>query len=136
MNAAVPVQLRPYQPDDAEACLALFRGCVHRVNIRDYAQEQVDAWAPPNIDSAAWTSRFNNRLAYVAVEDDRVIGFSDMTREGHLDRLFVSADHQGRGIARLLVETLFRDALAYGIDEITTDASITAKPSSQSSKKN
>lgn len=51
-----------------------------------------------------------------------------MTREGHLDRLFVSADHQGRGIARGLVRRLLKDAIDHSIEEITTDASITAKP--------
>jgi|GEM_PF-3674833 len=34
----------------------------------------------------------------------------------------------GRGVARRLVEALLSDATAYPIEEITTDASITAKP--------
>ncbi|QDV44513.1 putative N-acetyltransferase YafP [Stieleria neptunia] len=128
MNPAAPLQLRPFRPEDAGACLSLFRDCVHRINARDYTQQQLDAWAPATIDQEAWRARFDDRFAYVVVEGDRVVGFTDMTRGGHLDRLFVSADHQGRGIARRLVETLLDDAAANGIDEITTDASLTAKP--------
>nr|WP_233148460.1 GNAT family N-acetyltransferase [Rhodopirellula sp. MGV] len=105
----------------------LFRKCVHRVNIRDYTKEQVDAWAPAEIDQDAWRERFNSRFAYVAIENNSVVGFTDMTKAGHLDRLFVSADHQGQGIARRLVEQLIHDAETEGIESISTDASITAK---------
>ncbi|WP_372897131.1 GNAT family N-acetyltransferase [Stieleria sp.] len=128
MPSATTLKLRPFRAEDAEACLALFRDCVHRVNSRDYTQAQIDAWAPRTIDLEAWRCRFDDRLAYVAVEGDRIVGFTDMTRAGHLDRLFVSADHQGRGIARRLVERLLSDAADHSIDEITTEASITARP--------
>jgi putative acetyltransferase len=129
MGHATSLKLRPFCLDDAEACLTLFRDCVHRVNSRDYSPDQIEAWASPSIDLEAWRSRFDDRFAYVAMEDDCIVGFTDMTREGHLDRLFVSADHQGRGIARGLVRRLLKDAIDHSIEEITTDASITAKPS-------
>ena len=128
MGGAASPKLRPFRPEDADPCLGLFRDCVHRVNSRDYASDQIEAWASTSIDHKAWGSRFDDRFAYVATEDDCIVGFTDMTRDGHLDRLFVSANHQGRGIARRLVEILLRDAFDHSIEEITTDASITAKP--------
>ncbi|MCC9654607.1 GNAT family N-acetyltransferase [Rhodopirellula sp. JC737] len=102
--------------------------CVHRISSRDYTPEQIAAWASRTIDLEIWRARFDDRFAYVAMEDDCIVGFTDMTREGHLDRLFVSADHQGRGIARGLVRRLLKDSIDHSIEEITTDASITAKP--------
>ncbi len=128
MGGAASLQLRPFRPEDAEPCLALFRDCVHRVNSRDYSPDQIAAWASGTIDLEKWCARFDDRFAYVATADGCIVGFTDMTREGHLDRLFVSADHQGRGIACGLVRRLLKDAIDHSIDEITTDASITAKP--------
>ncbi|WP_182865132.1 GNAT family N-acetyltransferase [Rhodopirellula sp. JC639] len=126
------ISLRELAPTDTDACLQLFHETVHRINVRDYSAEQVDAWAPVEIDSDRWADRFDDRFAYVAVEATRIVGFTDMTRQGHLDRLFVSADHQRRGIAGRLVERLFQDASDHEFHRITTEASITARPFFQS----
>ena len=56
------------------------------------------------------------------------VGFVDMTPSGHLDRLFVSADYQRKGIGRHLVEAVFESANSLSLKSITTEASITAKP--------
>ncbi|TWU02813.1 GNAT family N-acetyltransferase [Stieleria varia] len=128
MDDSASLQLRPFRSGDAEACLDLFRDCVHRVNSRDCTDDQIEAWASPTIELESWRARFDDRFAYVVIENESVVGFTDMTRDGHLDRLFVSDDHQGRGIARRLVERLLSDAAEESIQEITTDASITAKP--------
>ncbi|TWT52354.1 GNAT family N-acetyltransferase [Allorhodopirellula solitaria] len=121
-------QLRRFAPVDAEPCWRLFRDTVHRVNKADYRRDQLDAWAPAAVDLEAWATRFQDRFAYVACIDAQIVGFSDMTTSGHLDRLFVSADHQRCGIARALVERLVADAQKLELESITTDASITAKP--------
>ena len=55
-------------------------------------------------------------------------GFADLATSGHLDRLFVSVRHQRRGIAKALLARLKADAREFGIFQILTDASITAKP--------
>lgn len=128
MGNTTPLQLRPFRREDAAACLALFLDCVHRINSRDYAPDQIEAWASPTIDLEAWRTRFDGRFAYVVTEGDGIVGFTDMTRNGHLDRLFVCADHQRRGIARRLVERLLQDAIDHSMEAITTDASITARP--------
>lgn len=128
MGDTASLKLRPFRREDAATCLALFRDCVHRINSRDYTPDQIEAWASPTIDLETWRARFDDRFAYVATEDGCIVGFTDMTRGGYVDRLFVSADHQGRGIARRLVERILNDAIDHSIQEITTDASITAKP--------
>jgi putative acetyltransferase len=88
------VTLRPYRPDDAASLLALCRDTIRRVNSRDYSPEQIRAWASDDIDKASWGARFNGRFAVVAEESAKAVGFADLEADGHIDRVFVSADYQ------------------------------------------
>jgi putative acetyltransferase len=122
------VTLRPYRPDDAPVLLALFRDTIRRVNARDYTPEQVLAWASDEIDPAAWAGRFAGRFVVVAEEAGRPVGFADLEPDGHLDRLYVSADHQRRGVARALLSAVLGEARRLGLARLFTEASITARP--------
>jgi putative acetyltransferase len=122
------VTLRPYRPDDAAALLALYRDTIRRVNSRDYSPAQIAAWASDDIDPARWSSRFDGRFVALAEEDGQPVGFVDMESCGHIDRLFVSADHQGRGIGRQLLVAGVAEARRTGIVRLCTEASITARP--------
>ncbi len=121
------VVLRQFQPDDAPALLALFRDTVRRVNSRDYSPAQVTAWASDEIDPVAWAERFSGRYAVVAELRGRAVGFADLRSDGQLDRLFVSADHQGEGIGGLLVAELIAEARRQGMTRLLVEASVTAR---------
>jgi putative acetyltransferase len=122
------VTLRPYRPDDAPALLALFRETIRRVNSRDYSPAQIAAWASDDIDVAVWFGRFNGRFVPVAEEAGRPVGFTDLEPDGHIDRFYVSADHQGRGIGRQLLAAVVAEAQRLGLARLFTEASITARP--------
>jgi putative acetyltransferase len=122
------VTLRPYESGDAPALLALFRDTIRRVNSRDYTPEQVRAWASDDIDPAAWAARFAGRFVAVAEEAGRPVGFADLEVSGHVDRLYVSADHQRRGVARSLLAAVVDEARRLGVERLFTEASITARP--------
>src|ERR1700678_1801943 len=94
------VTLRLYRPDDAPALLTLFRDTIRRVNSRDYSPAQIAAWASDDIATVAWAGRFTGRFVPVADEAGRPVGFAELEPDGHIDRVYVSADHQGRGIGR------------------------------------
>ncbi|HRX82901.1 MAG TPA: GNAT family N-acetyltransferase [Pirellulaceae bacterium] len=120
--------IRSYKSDDAAELLGLFRSTVREINSVDYDPVQIGAWASEEIDIQEWHIRFAGRFAYVALLDGRIVGFADMTTDGYLDRLFVSAQHQRQGVAKTLLAKLKSDASRSGIAEISTEASITAKP--------
>jgi putative acetyltransferase len=120
--------LRPCRPTDAAVLLSLCKDTIRRVNSRDYAPDQIAAWASDEIDPALWANRFEGRFALVAEVDDIIAGFVDMTPEGYLDRLFVSADHQGQGIATALIEAVFAEAIRLGLSKIDVQVSLTARP--------
>lgn len=103
----------------------LFYDTVHEVNIRDYTAEQVNAWADGNIDLAAWDKSFTEHYTVVAEENGVIVGFSDITEGGYLDRLYVHKDYQRKGVATAICDALesYPDT-----DELTVHASITAKP--------
>ncbi len=122
------ITLRKYADTDAAELLDLYRQTIRTVNCRDYDAEQIRAWSSEAIDLASWRARFEDRLAYVALLEQQTVGFADLDASGYLDRLFVAADHQRRGIAKTLLLKLIADARAVGIATITTEASITAKP--------
>ncbi len=123
-----PVTLRPYRPEDAPALLALFKDTIRRVNARDYRPDQIAAWASDDIDPDAWQARFEGRFARVAEVDGGIAGFVDMTPDGYLDRLFVSADHQGQGIAKALMDEVLAEAKRLGLPKIEVQVSLTARP--------
>jgi GNAT superfamily N-acetyltransferase len=108
--------------------LALFRDTIRRVNCRDYSPEQIAAWASDDIDTVRWAARFGGRFVPVAEEDGRIAGFAELEADGHLDRFYVSADHQRRGVGRLLLDALVGEARRLGIARLFTEASITARP--------
>ncbi|MBB3205799.1 putative acetyltransferase [Rhodopirellula rubra] len=122
------MMIRTFTPHDAAECLALFRHTIREINRRDYSPAQINAWASDDISLDAWAKRFEGRIAYVATHAGAIVGFTDMTEAGNLDRLFVSADFQRQGIARQLVLKLIENATEWDCDGITTEASITAKP--------
>lgn len=120
--------LRPYRPADAPALLALFRDTIRRVNRRDYNPEQIAAWASDEIDPAAWAGRFAGRFVVVAQEDDRPVGFAELEADGHIDRVYVSADHVGKGVGKLLLAAVLDEAERRGLTRLFVEASITARP--------
>jgi putative acetyltransferase len=122
------VTLRPYRPEDAPALLALFRDTIRRVNNRDYSPVQIAAWASDDIDLVAYAAKFTGRFVPVAEEDGRVVGFTDLEADGHVDRMYVSADHQGRGIARQLLAAVVTEARRLGLVRLYSEVSITARP--------
>ena len=122
------IAVREYRSADAAPLLALFRDTVRRVNFRDYSPEQISAWASDDIDPVAWAGRFTGR--YVAVADDtgRPVGFAELEPDGHIDRVYVSADHQGQGIGRLVLAAVIAEARRQGIARLFVEASLTARP--------
>lgn len=119
-----PVTLRPVTAEDVPALCALFHRTVHTVNAADYTPAQLDAWSPAPPDPAVWTAGFAGRIALIAEKDGVPAGFADMTADGYLDRLYVSADHQRMGVAAALCDAL---ESACSAPVLTTHASITAK---------
>jgi putative acetyltransferase len=122
------ITLRPYRSDDAPALLALFRDTIRRVNSRDYSPTQIAAWASGDIDTVRWFGRFTGRFVPVAEEAGRPVGFAELEPSGHIDRVYVSADHQRRGIGQQLLAGLVAEARRVGIARLFTEASITARP--------
>ena len=119
------IKLKLYNSEDLEQIARLFYDTVHAVNIRDYTEPQVNAWATGNINLKEWDKSLSEHLTYVALADKLIIGFGDIDADGYLDRLYVHKDYQRRGIATALCNRLESEIEA---DHIKVHASITARP--------
>ena len=122
------VLVRAYRPDDAPTLLAIFRDSVRRSAHHAYSPQQLAAWAPDQMDAGAWAERRASRPTWVAEVEGRVVGFSDLEADGHLDMLYVMVDFQGRGVASALLDTVLSAARARGLTCVFTEASLTARP--------
>jgi putative acetyltransferase len=118
------ITIRPALPDDGKQIGQLIFDSVRSINIKDYSHEQVEAWAPdPFIFST-----YGESFAYVAELGSLIVGFGNITDSGYLHRFYIHKDYQRQGIGSLLLEAIESKSRAHGINEITTEASITAKP--------
>lgn len=123
-------RLRLYRPSDLEELIRLFYETVHRVNLGDYSQQEVDAWVPSleSVDREAWGKSLRDHYTLVAERDGALVGFGDMDDTGYLDRLYVHKDFQGRGAATALVHAFEGYARGLGVPRVTVHASRTARP--------
>ena len=118
------MEIRMYRPSDCKILTELFYNTVHTVNARDYTEEQLNVWATGEVDLEKWNQSLQEHFSVVAVDNGTVVGFGDIDHTGYLDRLFVHADYQGKGVGTAICNQL--EQAVQGT--IVTHTSITAKP--------
>lgn len=131
------ITIRPFKASDLPSVIQLFKEAVAAINIRHYSPEQIAVWT--DVDPIHWQSKLESMIVFVAVlrdasndapqddQDERIVGFADMTREGYLDHLYVHKDYQARWVSLHLFKAIEKAARELGLTKITTDCSITAK---------
>jgi len=119
------MKIRAYQVDDAEELMQLFYDTIHEVNIRDYSQEQVNAWAPANINADAWEKGFEGRFTYIAEDDRTIAGFGELEPDGHIARFFCHKDFQRQGVGTQILNQIEAKAKSLGLRQLF------GKPASQ-----
>ncbi len=118
------MEVRKYQQSDCKELTELFYNTVHTVNAKDYTKDQLNAWATGQVDLEKWNQSLQEHFSVVAVDHETILGFGDIDKTGYLDRLFVHADYQGKGIGTAICDQL--EQAVQG--NIVTHASITARP--------
>ena len=122
------MNIRSYHSDDCQAILSLFYETIHKINRRDYTWEQIEAWANDNsMNPIAWDLSLTHHKTLVAEMDNTIGGFGDLNGN-FLDRLYVHAEYQRRGIATAIMDRLERYTAEQNYATIVTHASITAYP--------
>jgi len=120
--------IRRATPDDALAIATLYHHTVKKINSRDYAPTQIEAWAGETPDEEKWRERQTHRTTFVDEHNGTIRGFAELKENGHIDAVYVDADCQRLGIASALLDEIEKEAVARGVTSLSTEASITAQP--------
>ncbi len=125
------IAARLFSADDAEAVAALIAKTMRISNRRDYSSELIErdiqTYTPEYL---IWRSTWTH--FYVVCDDDEIIGcgavgpYWDKEDESSLFTIFVLPEYQGRGIGRLIMETLEKDEYFIRAKRIEIPSSITA----------
>ncbi len=121
------MNIRKFHHQDTQEIMQLFYDTVHNINIRDYTLEQVEAWAPQDMDYQRWNEHLHSKMTYVAELDGKIVGFAQLEPNGHIDCFYCHKDFQGMGVGGKLLDTLQTQAEKLGITRLFAEVSITAK---------
>ena len=122
-------KLLPLEDKDIPEMQELFRSTVLNVNIRHYTKEEVEDWASCG-DSVEHLKELLSHNHFIGAFDEasRMVGFSSMNKGGYLHSMFVHKDWQGKGVATQLLSEVEHIARQWGVAEITSEVSLTARP--------
>jgi putative acetyltransferase len=122
------MKIRLFDQQDAEQIAQLFHETVREVNIRDYSNNQVKAWAPDNIDFKNWAKVCSERFTYVADDQGVIAGFGELEPNGHIDCFYCHKNYLRMGVGSKIYSAIEAKAEELGINRLYVEASITAKP--------
>ena len=122
------IQIRRFHVGDEPALFHIYHSAIHQIACRDYTQEQLDAWAPSDLDSLLWSARMQGIVPFVAQDGEHVVGYADVQTTGYIDHFFVSGCRPRQGIGALLMQRIHEEAVVLRLPELSSDVSRTAQP--------
>lgn len=122
------IQIRLFEPQDAEQIASLFHETVREVNVSDYSSHQVKAWAPDDLYFRNWVEVCSNRFTYVADDEGIIAGFGELESNGHIDCFYCHKNYQRCGVGTQIYRAIEAKAIDLSVSRLLTESSITAKP--------
>lgn len=122
------VHIRRYVPGEEAALFPVYFTAIHLVASQDYTAEQLEAWAPKDLDIEVWNRKIRQINPFVAVLSGELVGYADIQPNGYIDHFFVSGNYPRRGIGALLMTRLIEEAKSLSVPVLTSEVSRTAQP--------
>ena len=123
------VTIRAYRQTDAVDLAEVMWRSVREVAVTDYTREQVEAWLPERLSPDTmhmWAS--SGREVLVATDSGgRVVGYTDLESDGHIDHLYCAPEAVGEGVAAALCDALEALAASEGVRRLQVEASEAAR---------
>jgi putative acetyltransferase len=121
--------IREYKTEDAQDLAKIYYNTIHKVNIRDYTEEQVHVWAPETSHEISyWLEKFKTSKPFVALIENIIVGFAEFESDGHIDCFYCHHEWIGYGVGSALMNVIDKKARQLKIQRIYAEVSITARP--------
>ncbi|MCW8914612.1 MAG: GNAT family N-acetyltransferase [Magnetovibrio sp.] len=125
----VDFSIRDFVVHDGQSTLDVFQQAVSTLSAQDYSPDQIATWVDSVPDLSRWTHRLITALpCRVAFDDEGVFAFASIDPSGHVDFVMCHPRRARQGISRQLLEEILAIAESAGLEKITTQASLTARP--------
>jgi N-acetylglutamate synthase-like GNAT family acetyltransferase len=120
------MNVRRYKTGEEKEIWLLYYNTTRRINGRDYTKEQVERWAPDQME-ASWKERVRQKNPFVAEHEGEIVGFVELEASGHIDRFYCHHQWQRRGIGKLLYQAVEQEAFRLNINVLFLESSKTAR---------
>lgn len=119
------MHIRKFRLSDAAELARLHRGTIRSINVLDYPPKQIAVWSG-RVSARRFRESAKNIIRYVAIKDNKIVGFGDFEKKGEMTGLYVHKDYQNKGVGQRLLKMLERQALKIGMKEFKLSSTITA----------
>ena len=120
------MEVRRYNPGEERAIWDVYFGSTHNIVAREYTFEQVNRWAPHQYNENEWTARLSDTNPFVAVLNDRVVGFAELLVGGEIDYFYCHHDYQRQGVGTTLFHAVESEAKKCRYHSVVASVSTTA----------
>jgi GNAT superfamily N-acetyltransferase len=119
------MEIRRYEPGEERELWRLYYNTTHRIVAQKYTLDQVNRWAPSANDEDAWIERLARSNPFVAVLDNRIVGFAELETNGHIDYFYCHHEVQSKGVGTALMQAVEMHAQSLGIKRLFAEVTTT-----------
>ena len=120
------MKIRLARDEDYAPIARLHRQTIRKINSKDYTKNQIRAWSA-RTKAERFRSNADKCKRWVAIEDDKIVGFCDHSLDGEFWGLYVHKDYIGKGIGSCLLKTVEDSLKTMGFKKVNLKATVTAK---------
>jgi len=121
------MRIRFAKNEDAAAIARLRRSTILHINSKDYPEDVIEAWSA-RTNANSFKNHADNLKRWVAVENNKIIGFVEHDSKAELTRLYVHKNFQGKGVGSRLLCRAEESMKKLGHKKISLESTISAKP--------
>lgn len=77
-------RIRRYNPGEESTLFNVYYTAIHLVASREYSPEQIQAWAPRDLDTTLWEEKIRGINPFVAELNGELVGYADLQASGYI----------------------------------------------------